>query len=617
MTHPYVAEKDLKKRTSQVREQAGSVHSLIFTLLVLLWSIPTIIALTQIPFDARAGLAFMKLTNVCTVLAMPFSTLLHLGAAPGLLLDVAFPNVGALLEARFPEIASFASLYQGYVAVPDIVYVLPFIFTVLALVYLGYKLPAEASGFEHALRFALGKYLGSLAAFVVFWGIAGALAGMWDAGFIIGQLFVTWGSGWVDLLLWLGLSVFLVQVGKLAAGRRPPAPDGAGDLISALQQPVPRRFSAHACAEMEPAPVANAVTVAAVPAVPVNRYCEFCGSKLDTRGKFCSGCGVVLDLEPAHEPAAPMSSPPATAAAPAPVSPATATAPVATSRPAVYIDIPAPAPSSRRGIAAARKPGLASEREVEEWERALLRLDGMSVRWAVLFMTIGVLVGLLSLVFGSLEPLAYAVLSLPFGIIATIKDKYMFSDLVFQRNYSSRGVDLIIWGLMGSLCSGAGLLLFAKGVLMVLITQNTPAQYPRLTEAQWRARVFQSSMTAAGPLMLFSTIAAVARFATFNPFSITWAAITTIAGILVYYAYTRFLRPEIVRGNLQDLDVPLIVAGIVGLLVNLGGALILMQGIMIAIQKDEKHERDAPAGSGAGEPAPAGEPAGSGESPAA
>ncbi len=577
-----------KQPEKRAKEHADRIFNLLYAIIVLVFAIPVVIELAG-TFDVRWGIAFLKFTSLFTILAKPFTTLFYLENATNTLLADVFPQeFGTLVENRY-GITGFDGLFNQYLAVPGILMIVPFIFLIPALLYLGYKLPPGHNPSAAGIKFALGHYLGGLAGFVVFWGIGGAIAGFWGLNHVILQLFVVWGEGWLDLVLWLIFASILPAIGSFAASKHPPTTHEAAEtLVSSLQQPTPRVYPAshrgvYIATHVHPAvprvqqPVeAPGYPPQATPGQSLVRrqYCEFCGSKVEAGMRFCPGCGVnIAGDEPAMAKSA-----------------ASYTTKQA-GRPVAYIEIPTPgAIESRPAVSppGKGKQKLATEAEIEAWERAIVNIDSFSSNWAIGAMVVSIIAGLVSLLLGNYVIFASCFLALPFGFVVMEKDRNTFSRWVYEHNYSSRGVDLIMYGLMGSLCAGAGLMVLVKGILMLLVTQNTPEQYPALTGQQWRARAFQASMTIAGTWMLLATIAGISRFAEFTPLGMTWALISGALGFAIYSLYERSLRVELVRGNIWGMDTPLIIAGIVGIILNGGGWLILLQGILIAVQKDEK-----------------------------
>ncbi|MBN2153953.1 MAG: hypothetical protein JW839_21025, partial [Candidatus Lokiarchaeota archaeon] len=288
MTEPHLTNPGRKKKVKSFKDQADTIFGLVYVLAVIVISIPTWMEVFSAP-DARIGVAFLKFTSLFTVLARPFSMMVSMGNSPNELLGVAFPdNSGWILglQTQYPEITDFNSMFQTYIAVPDFLFLVPFVFLVLALVYLGYKTPPEKNVIAEGIKFALSHYLGTLAGFVIFWGIGGMIMGLWDLGFVISSLFTTWSTYWVDLLLWIGISVFLVAVGNFAAGKRPPIGREAAEyLVSSLQEPTPRAFPVQERVFMPPAASTAAVRGAgaatAITAMQARKYCEYCGAKIE------------------------------------------------------------------------------------------------------------------------------------------------------------------------------------------------------------------------------------------------------------------------------------------------------------------------------------------------
>ncbi len=393
----------------------------------------------------------------------------------------------------------------------------------------------------------------------------------------------------------LGISIFLVSVGNFAAGKKPPTEKEAADyLVSSLQQPTPRTFPVQERTFIPPASAAVAVqgNAMAVPGIAVTasrKYCEYCGSKVEPEARYCPGCGV--SIEPTAVPAGAQAAAPPRMEVIIPAPRRPAAAPVA--EPEAKVE-PTTSPAEPAKVVQ-KTPGQKklSVKEIEELERAMHKADEYSQRFAMLMMGVGIIVGFLGFLGGNLAALAYALLSLPMAIFMLLKDRDVFSKLVFERNYTSRGVDMILWGIMGSFCSGAGLLVLAKGVMMLVLTQNLPKQYPALSSQQWRARVFQASTTLAGMWTLLVTVANLSKFFDPNPLSIALGAISAFIGFAAYFVYTRFVRPEIVQGRINDMDLPLIIAGACGMLAGGAGIILLLQGILIAVQKDERKKPEA------------------------
>jgi hypothetical protein len=582
---------DPTKIAKHVRNQAGTIYKLVFSFIVLLFALPGIISILQYgsPYDPSLAADLLKLSSLLTVLAIPFSCISYLGNAPGQMLSSVFPNYGTALVAKFPVITNFQGTFNSFAAVPDFVFVIPIFFLLLAALYLGYKTPAEKNVQAEAVKFALANYLGPLAAFVLFYGIVGMILGINDIGTMITSLFLTWARYWFDLVLWIVVSLFMATIGSFAAARKPQGKEEAAEyLVSTLQQPTPRAFPppqeivvpararVPATSPVQPLP-------AQVAPVPVSRvYCEYCGARLEAGARFCGGCGVSLEgVIVAEAPKVVVPQVPSTVAQ-TPVAPATAPSVVSEAR----------APPARRAtvvVPVAKKTPAVSEAMLESWERALHRIDAITTNIGIALMAISVLASLVIAFFGNIIAIAYALLSLPFGIIALLKDRTTFSKWIFERNYSSRGIDLLLWGILGSMCAGAGALIIVKGVLMTMLTESQPTVYPRLTPVQWRARLFQATTTIASPMMALATLTVIANIFRFSPFGISWGIIMAFVGFVIYSVYEHVIRPEILSGRLLDMDVALLVTGIIGTIVNGGGIFILIQaGLVIATRNEQR-----------------------------
>jgi hypothetical protein len=582
---------DPGKLAKRYRNQAGTIYKIVFTFIVLLFALPGIITILQNGlYNAALAADLLKFSALLTVLAIPFSDISLLGNAPGQILSGTFPNYGALLSAKFPAIVNFQGTFGSFAIVPDFAYVLPIFFLLVASLYLGYKTPPEKNVQAEAVKFALANYLGPLAAFVIFFGIAGMILGINDLGSVIATLFVVWAHYWFDLVLWIVVSLFMATIGSFAAARKPQGKEGAAEyLVSTLQQPTPRAFPPPqeiVVPVRAPVPDASPVPqpLATQPAAPlVSRvYCEYCGSRLEAGARFCGGCGVSLEgVIVGETPSIVVPQAPAVAAAPvvpAPVTPVASEARMPQARPATAV------------IPVARKMPVVTEAMLENWERALHRVDAITANVGIALIAIGTLASLaISLLFAYPYAIAYALLSLPFGIIALLKDRTTFSKWIFERNYSSRGIDLILWGVLGSFCAGAGLLIILKGVLMAMLTETQPKVYPKLTPVQWRARLFQATTTIASPMMALATLSIVANVFYFTPLGIAWGVIMAFIGFVIYSVYEHVIRPEIINGRLLEMDTALLVAGIIGTIVNGGGIFILIQaGLVIATRNERR-----------------------------
>ncbi|MFX0102874.1 MAG: hypothetical protein ACFFCS_25120 [Candidatus Hodarchaeota archaeon] len=565
------------KKTSKIIEHGSFVYGFPYFILILIFSIPSIVALGNSDFDANSFITVMKFITLLTIPAQPLATAMYQGEMPYEFLTNAFgSNFPGTYEGRFAEVTDFTGTFQGVINVPVALFALPLILMVLGAMVVGYNTPKEKNVAVMAIRYSLDNYLGKILFFTIVGGIGGIMYGLWDFATMLTNIFRMMFLGWADLVLWIILSCMFVALGKLVRGKRKPSPEAAEYLVeSLLLTPAPRVMEKAQRIVIRDKPPRVTARDEVVPkekmTILMKTFCEFCGSKLVPGALYCEGCGVKLEyVELGPEEVKEIQSK-------VPEKPSETIVPSRM--------VPAPEEiETEEKVEKKKEPHKLKPEDIERIEKALQEVNKHSVTWAALFIGIAAVSGISSLFFGSILMFLQAIFSIPFGIAALLKDNGVFTKWVHERNYSSRGVDLIIWGAMGSICSGAGVMILVKGLMMLLITINRKEEYPKLDSKRWQARVFQAANTAAGPLVLLSTIAGLAQFAILIPLGIY----VTATGIAVYFVYSRMLHPELVRGNLEGMDWKLILTGVFGCIAGGGGILILIQGILIAIQKSAK-----------------------------
>jgi uncharacterized membrane protein len=314
-----------------------------------------------------------------------------------------------------------------------------------------------------------------------------------------------------------------------------------------------------------------------------------CGTRLDLQGLFCPGCGARVRKEVpevAIETAVPVRVQ------------------------AVAAEVPSAAPV--QSVAGAKK-----QRDLLRIENAIGVLNRYSAVWAILFTVLSIVTGGITTgLTGNPYNVLAAVFLAPFGFFAAQKDQQLFQEKVNTRNYTSRGIDMLIVGAMGNLAGGAGALIFVKGLLVLIYTSINQEEFPRLTVEQWEARVYQEANVYAGPLVILTTIGLAAEFA--KPAESTaWVIISMILGVGVYYAYTNYVKLDLVQGNFYNAERRCIILGIIGLIAGAGGILILIQGIILWLHRTGKDKQIAAAHARTHAPAqvPAPEPAELNEEP--
>ncbi|MBD3186497.1 hypothetical protein GF325_06695 [Candidatus Bathyarchaeota archaeon] len=638
-----------EKKKSKARESATTVYNLAYMLFVLGYSVVTILdIIDKGVYGVNVIVAFLKFTTVAVLLTRPFSMIVELGAFPSNFLYSVFPGLDVMMNAEFSDITDFNAMFEGFISMPDFVFLFPFVFYLIASIYFGYKSRKDANIAVEGFKFATSNYLTGIGIYVIIWGIVGIFNGFWTFPVVIGRLFVTWVLGGIDWILMIAIAIVLGSVGKWLAGKHPPKHRGAADyLVSVLQKPSPsfvpderkqvmsryqqkavvqqsgsqsvsRVAQTQATVAHEQPPVTMKPDSSGIPGPqPVfRRYCEYCGARLDAGARFCSGCGVSLENIIVPEPVGQNRARKAEAEslAPSPVPPSSTRSSSTPASISAGIDtrmesparevaspgkkMPAVPPAGIEGEIVTgestqgkgKKKQELSPDEVDELERKLHTLDSISIQWALVFMGLSAVWGVVWLAVGNFKLFAHGLLSLPLGYFAMMRDKDLFSKWIFERNYSSRGVDLIMWGAMGTLCFGSGIILLAKGILMLIITQNRNEHYPPLSDVQWQARVFQASTTIAAHFVILVTIANVSLFFELAPFAVFWASFSTFIGLIAFLIYVQVIKPEFARGNIYGMQAPLLVLGIVSTIFGGAGVYILIQGILISVQKG-KYER--------------------------
>jgi hypothetical protein len=136
MTEPSISQPGRKKKVKSFKDQADTIFGLVYVLAVIVCSIPTWMEVFSTP-DMRIGVAFMKFTSLFTILARPFSLMVSMDSPTNELLGVTFPNNNgwiSVFQTKYPEITDFNSMFQSYITVPGFLFLVPFVFLVLALV---------------------------------------------------------------------------------------------------------------------------------------------------------------------------------------------------------------------------------------------------------------------------------------------------------------------------------------------------------------------------------------------------------------------------------------------------------------------------------------------------
>ncbi len=501
------------------------------------------------------------------------------GITPALqLFQQAMPDAAAWLDANYPQIGGITNYMSSPAHALNIyVFVLPFFLLLWGAIRAGTHAKTTESGVGVGLKFAAKLTLGGFIGYALVWGILGIFAGTWNASlgaanswqsiFIIFGLLVV--SSWKDLLFVFIFSAILGAVGKIIGKKQVAQKAQKATQVTEKETQV---SEAQAPLVIPPPRIAQvAQETAAEERYVVQKFCELCGTKLDPRGIYCPGCGARMRKE-APKPEAVPAEPQAVAEL--------ATT-VTESRPAGPA-VPSPEKMTAKEVK--------RQKNLRDLEKAILSLNRASTGWAIAFTIISIISGAIATGahFNAYYVLA-AIFTVPFGIFAAYRDQQVFQGKVWQKNYSSRGIDMIIVGLMGNLAGGAGLLILIKGACIFAYTNIKREEYPKLTPEQWEARIYQEVNVYGAPLLAMSTIALAAEFA-LRPLFTAWIIVQILLGVAIYFAYKNFVKQDLVQGNFLNAEKKCLILGGLGMLVNGGGVLILVQGIILYLHRTKRLE---------------------------
>jgi DNA-directed RNA polymerase subunit RPC12/RpoP len=163
-----------------------------------------------------------------------------------------------------------------------------------------------------------------------------------------------------------------------------------------------------------------------------------------------------------------------------------------------------------------------------------------------------------------------------------------FHSLIKQRDYSFRGIDLIIWGFVGCFGYGVGALVLVKGILIVVYTAHPKSGYPHLTRAQKFHVVISrlnTNSTYVGFLILFGTLPAViaSYIASPGPDLITRIVLGTIALLFDAFLFKPKLKQNVANRRNLALGAGMLAIGIIGTIDFAMGVVLLLKGVAILL----------------------------------
>ncbi len=283
-------------------------------------------------------------------------------------------------------------------------------------------------------------------------------------------------------------------------------------------------------------------------------------------------------------------------------------------QPPTYPPAPSPPPKPLAPVPIAREPGmdeiLAAQRsemartaqgqgikKVPDWQASLSKTNKNSIEQGIQVLNkLSLIISVLILALagpGALIATAgtthfYWQIALVVCALGSIITDVRFFNLIAQKDYSFRGIDLIVWGFIGCFGYGVGALVLVKGLCVLAYTSHPKSGYPKLTRTQW----FQ---------VIISRLNANSIYVGFLIWSGTFAgAIATVVGqsapefigfiiigfvvlLVDKYLFTPKLKKSLANRRSAELGLGMIAAGIIGTFDCAMGVLLLLKGLAVIL----------------------------------
>ncbi|MHA1732400.1 MAG: hypothetical protein ACTSU5_10670 [Promethearchaeota archaeon] len=173
-------------------------------------------------------------------------------------------------------------------------------------------------------------------------------------------------------------------------------------------------------------------------------------------------------------------------------------------------------------------------------------------------------------------------------------DAKYFKPKLGTRDYSSRGVDEFVWGVVGCVASGAGALVVLKSILVYAYTERDRSVYPGLSSRKW-ARIVTGALNEYSwrlcLLVLFPALGLLAfQLATGVPVGESTVVAVVLLGVAAVLDGA-VVRPKVVallnspakRQFSPDLGVLALIVGIVGCVGYGAGTLVVLKGVVLLL----------------------------------
>jgi len=174
-----------------------------------------------------------------------------------------------------------------------------------------------------------------------------------------------------------------------------------------------------------------------------------------------------------------------------------------------------------------------------------------------------------------------------------------FHKIIKQKDYSFRGIDLIIWGFVGCFGYGVGALVLVKGICIVLYTAHPNSGYPHLTRAQkFHVAIsrLNANSTYVGFLIWFGTLPAVIATYMTSPGSdlIKNIVLGIIALLFDAFLFKPKLKQSVKNRRNIVLGVGMLTIGIIGTIDFAMGVVLLLKGLAVILLCGISDQQETP-----------------------
>ncbi len=255
-------------------------------------------------------------------------------------------------------------------------------------------------------------------------------------------------------------------------------------------------------------------------------------------------------------------------------------------------------------ILAAQRAGLAKDaqadgrmKKVPEWrkainrvkkdklELAIQRLNRISLIIGVLIITIAGPASLIAAAGTTVFPVLLALVVCALGAIVT---DVRFFNVINQKDYSFRGIDLIVWGFIGCFGFGVGALILAKGICVLVYSVHQDSGFPRLTRVQWFhvaiSRLNANSIYVGFLIWSGTLAAAISTIITRSAYEfIAFIILGFIVLLIDRFYFTPKLKVKLENRRSVELGLGMLASGIIGTLDFAMGVVLLLKGLLVIL----------------------------------